>query len=55
MLEMSGETLRRIEDAVARLVSGAYGYYSARLRDFSECVQDGVSTWNVLKCPAANS
>ena len=27
MIEMSDETLLRIDDAIARLVSGAYGYY----------------------------
>jgi RNA polymerase-binding transcription factor DksA len=53
---MSGETLRRIDDAVARLVSGAYGYYSeCGCEIFQSASKRGFRRRNVMKCPGANS
>ncbi len=56
MIEMSGETLLRIDDAVARLVSGAYGYCSECGDEiFQSASKTRFRRGNVLKCPGANS
>jgi hypothetical protein len=49
LIEMCGETLRRVDDAVARLVSGAYGECGGEI--FQSASKTGFRRGNVLKCP----